>query len=273
MELLQKYLKNIFILRTGCKSIDNLLHGGLYSSELTEIYGESNTGKTRLCLNIAANLLASTKSTLNKDENSNNNTNSQLFRILYIDSCNNFCSKLFSKILKSSDPSLTDEGIQQLLKLMSVMHCENIFHLLDILTTLEKESKLANKENSLYHRKNDQTSSIEVKHLIVTHLIIIENFNLLFNNLRNSYNELLSNLHYVTRNLKYLCDYLNISILVVNTTSAERYKFHQTWNSLPNVRLLLANNDNSEHRIEIVKHTRVASNTFCTFEITENGLK
>jgi archaellum biogenesis ATPase FlaH len=240
-------------LKTGCKTIDNLLHGGLFSSQLTEIYGESNSGKTRLCLNIAANLLVSLKPTLTIQEQINNKSNNNnVFRILYIDSCNNFCPKLFAKILKALDQSLTDEQINELLKMMRIMYCENIFDLLDILFTLEKESKLLGCKT-------------------VTHLLIIESFNILFNIFKNSYNELLSNLHYTTRILKYLCDYLNITILVVNSTSAERYKLHQTWNSLPNVRILLTK-ANNEHKIELIKHTRVISNSFCKFQITENGL-
>ena len=267
--MLQKYLQNIFILKTGCKTIDSLLHGGLYSSELTEIYGESNSGKTRLCLNIVANLLISLKSTLNTKEHINNRNNNT-FRILYIDSCNNFCPKLFTKILKALDASLTDEQMNELFKMMRIMHCENIFNLLDILFTLEKESKLANKTNDF--NISNETNLFQVKHLTVTHLLVIENFNILFNILRNSHTELLSNLHYTARILKYLCEYLNITILVLNTTSAERNKFHQTWNSLPNVRILVTKSNN-EHHIELIKHTRVISNTLCKFEITENGLK
>ncbi len=269
--MLQTYLQNTFILKTGCKTIDNLLHGGLYSSQMTEIYGESNSGKTRLCLNIAANLLVSLKPTLTIQEQINNKSNNNnVFRILYIDSCNNFCPKLFAKILKASDQSLTDEQINELLKMMRIMYCENIFDLLDILFTLEKESKLLGCKTNDFNRNNEK-NLFEVKHLTVTHLLIIENFNILFNIFKNSYNELLSNLHYTTRILKYLCDYLNITILVVNTTSAERYKLHQTWNSLPNVRILLTK-ANNEHKIELIKHTRVISNSFCKFQITENGL-
>jgi RecA/RadA recombinase len=264
VELLQKYIKNIFILKTGCKIIDNLLRGGLYSGELVEIYGESNSGKTRLCLNIAANLLVSLKSTLPNDRIKNN------FRILYIDGCNNFCPKLFIKILYGLDQTLSKEEIKQLLQLISVNRCENIFNLLDILSTLEKETKLVKSSQQVC--KNEELVSVANKQLIITHLLIIDNFNILFNNLRSSNFELLSHLHYTTRNLKYLCDQLNIATIVVNTTSAEKYTFNQTWDSLPNVRLLLVKTNN-EHKIELVKHTRIRSDVSCNFEITEDGLK
>lgn len=38
---------------TGCKSIDTLLHGGLKTRIVTEITGESSTGKTQLCLQLS----------------------------------------------------------------------------------------------------------------------------------------------------------------------------------------------------------------------------
>ena len=262
-ELLDKYLKTVFILKTGCASIDGLLHGGIYSSELTEIYGESNSGKTRLCLNIAANLLVSIKSTLDNEEI--NNTD---FRILYIDSCNNFCEKLFVKILSAMDQSLTETVKNQLLHSMSVIKCENAFDLLDILFRIEKHLKTNSKQT-----RPSCNKQLETKYLTIKHLIIIENFNIMFNNLRNCYNnEFLSYLHYTTWRLKYLCTYLNISIIVVNTTTAQRYTFPQSWNSLPNVRILLSKN-NDEHNAELVKHTRIMSNVFCKFEITKDGLK
>lgn len=34
---------------TGCKSVDELLGGGVESQSITEIYGEFRSGKTQLC--------------------------------------------------------------------------------------------------------------------------------------------------------------------------------------------------------------------------------
>ncbi len=41
---------------TGCKSIDDLLGGGIEKGCITEIYGEGGSGKTNLCLQIAINV-------------------------------------------------------------------------------------------------------------------------------------------------------------------------------------------------------------------------
>ena len=42
------------VLPTGCKAIDNLLGGGIHYGMVTDIYGESGTGKTQLCFTICA---------------------------------------------------------------------------------------------------------------------------------------------------------------------------------------------------------------------------
>ncbi|XP_034833945.1 DNA repair protein XRCC3 [Maniola hyperantus] len=41
-------------IKTGCVAIDNILNGGFRKGTLTEIYGESGTGKTQLVMQVAA---------------------------------------------------------------------------------------------------------------------------------------------------------------------------------------------------------------------------
>ncbi len=40
-DLLAKYVRNLFIVKFGCKKIDDLISKGVYSSEITEIAGPS----------------------------------------------------------------------------------------------------------------------------------------------------------------------------------------------------------------------------------------
>jgi len=40
-------------IKTGCKSIDDMLNGGVERGSITEIYGEGGSGKTNLCLSMA----------------------------------------------------------------------------------------------------------------------------------------------------------------------------------------------------------------------------
>ncbi|MDI6916892.1 MAG: DNA repair and recombination protein RadB [Thermoplasmatales archaeon] len=42
-------------LKIGCKTLDDLLDGGVESGALTEFYGEAGSGKTNICLQLARN--------------------------------------------------------------------------------------------------------------------------------------------------------------------------------------------------------------------------
>ena len=44
-----------------CKSVDNLLDGGVESSAITEFYGEAGSGKTTFCLQLARNCVEGKK--------------------------------------------------------------------------------------------------------------------------------------------------------------------------------------------------------------------
>ncbi|CAH0728492.1 unnamed protein product, partial [Brenthis ino] len=49
-----KFQKKTCRIKTGCSAIDNLLRGGFRKGTITEIYGESGTGKTQIALQVAA---------------------------------------------------------------------------------------------------------------------------------------------------------------------------------------------------------------------------
>lgn len=46
----------LFKLTTGCKFLDEALKGGILSHGITEISGESASGKTQLCLQLCLNV-------------------------------------------------------------------------------------------------------------------------------------------------------------------------------------------------------------------------
>lgn len=47
------FVNDVPRLSTGCSKMDDLLHGGLPSMGIVEIFGESGTGKSQLCMQIA----------------------------------------------------------------------------------------------------------------------------------------------------------------------------------------------------------------------------
>jgi len=52
IEMYQKE-ESLISITTGCKSMDNLLRGGIDTGSLTELYGEFRTGKSQLCHQLA----------------------------------------------------------------------------------------------------------------------------------------------------------------------------------------------------------------------------
>jgi len=58
--LLKEY-HHVAIFSTGIGSLDDILKGGVFSSELTEIFGFSGSGKTSFCVKLSAQLLIKSK--------------------------------------------------------------------------------------------------------------------------------------------------------------------------------------------------------------------
>jgi RecA/RadA recombinase len=72
------------IFSTGCKQLDILLGGGIYSGELTEIVGQAATGKTQLCMSTALNACLHSS-----------------YNVAYIDTANSFSGKRVAEMYNS----------------------------------------------------------------------------------------------------------------------------------------------------------------------------
>lgn len=261
--LLDKYIKKLFIVETGCAKIDDLISNGFYSSEISEISGASSTGKTQLCFQLIVNMLA-----IHPD-----------FSCLYIDSNNNFCPKrvrdLIDHKFKSTNEAdhLRTEKRENILKSIKVVDGINIFNLIDILFKITKSTTEANKESFLS-----------------TNLLIIDNFTTLFNQFKqNSYLEVNFHLNYISSYLKYLANTMKMMILIVSNRSSNEAianSFNLTnspnWVNTPNLIVCLKNVEENEaenksniKKFEILKRNRPFLNdsnkSFCYFSITQSG--
>ena len=86
-----------------CQPLDNLLGGGIESKSITQIYGESGSGKTNFCLQASRNCAENGKMIAYID--SEGVSSERLNQI-----CTNFdCKKIFSKILFFNPLSLKDQ--------------------------------------------------------------------------------------------------------------------------------------------------------------------
>jgi len=78
--------------------VDRVLAGGLHTGELTEIFGASGSGKTQLCMAIAAHA-ASVK----------------MARVLYVDTCSGFSAQRTQSILLGDwDVQATSDALKRI---------------------------------------------------------------------------------------------------------------------------------------------------------------
>lgn len=184
-QLFADYYKHKLVIPFGCKQLDDLVSGGVYNSEITEITGASASGKTQLCINLVANMYKSTTS-----------LNHVALRCLYVDSSGNFCVRRLVELLGNHQSHL-----DKILKSIQVMECSNLFHLLDILFNIKKNAVAG----------SDAIQS--------PNLLIIDSLTSLLYLFRSS-RESEIYLNYLLNHIRYLANNMNMAILVVTNRNS-----------------------------------------------------
>lgn len=116
-DLYEELKTSTAILSTGIGSLDKLLDAGLYTGELTEIVGGPGSGKTQVCLCVAANVAHSLQQ-----------------NVLYVDSNGGMTA---SRLLQLLQARTQDEEKQaSALQRIQVVHSFDIFQMLDTLQDL-----------------------------------------------------------------------------------------------------------------------------------------
>ncbi|EDM05457.1 RAD51-like 3 (S. cerevisiae) (predicted), isoform CRA_e [Rattus norvegicus] len=116
-DLYEELKTSTAILSTGIGSLDKLLDAGLYTGELTEIVGGPGSGKTQVCLCVAANVAHSLQQ-----------------NVLYVDSNGGMTA---SRLLQLLQARTQDEEKQaSALQRIQVVHSFDIFQMLDMLQDL-----------------------------------------------------------------------------------------------------------------------------------------
>ncbi|CAC5400336.1 RAD51L3 [Mytilus coruscus] len=75
-------LTSTSILPTACQGFDQILDGGLYTGEVTEVAGEIASGKTQICLSMTASVICHSKQ-----------------NVMYVDTSGGFCAERLEEIL------------------------------------------------------------------------------------------------------------------------------------------------------------------------------
>ncbi|XP_067032361.1 DNA repair protein RAD51 homolog 4-like isoform X2 [Acropora muricata] len=110
------------IFSTGNDSyLDELLDGGLYTGDVTEIVGAAGTGKSQICMNIALSTSMEAKK-----------------YVIYIDTGGSFCGERIKQLLEGCKASLDDEEIHKILSRISVIQAFDIFSMLEALESVRQ---------------------------------------------------------------------------------------------------------------------------------------
>jgi hypothetical protein len=244
--LVERYLKKFFIIEIGSQNLNEMVSGGIYSSEITEITGASATGKTQLCLNLIVNMFK-----LNPT-----------YTTIYIDSNKNFCLQRLIDVFHTKFPSENQGGTQstqtspvmhKFLKSIKIFDCLNAFHLLDILYRIKKSSSISNTQSSGFTKDQDIIPS--------PNLLIIDSLTSLFSLFRIKSSESDYYLSCVVQIVRYLAVNMNIALVVITNANSCEASYNslnslindnEKWARVPSLHILLESSNISAEKRDVI---------------------
>ncbi|XP_038184568.1 DNA repair protein RAD51 homolog 4 isoform X1 [Arvicola amphibius] len=209
-DLYEELKTSTAILSTGIGSLDKLLDAGLYTGEVTEIAGGPRSGKTQVCLCVAANVAHSLQQ-----------------NVLYVDSNGGMTA---SRLLQLLQARTQDEEKQAgALRRIQVAYAFDIFRMLDMLQDLR--GAMAQQATA---------SSGTVKVVIVDSVTAV-----VAPLLGGQQREGLALMMQLARELKILARDLGVAVVVTNHLTRDRdgrrFKpaLGRSWSFVPSTRILL----------------------------------
>ncbi|XP_051491939.1 DNA repair protein RAD51 homolog 4 isoform X1 [Apus apus] len=115
-DLYEELKSSTAILSTGSPSLDQLLDSGLYTGEVTELMGAPGSGKTQVCLSIAASVSLGLKQ-----------------HVVFLDSTGGFTASRLYQMLQAR---AEDEGEQ--LEALQRIQVVRVFHIYELLRALQE---------------------------------------------------------------------------------------------------------------------------------------
>ncbi|XP_065913072.1 DNA repair protein RAD51 homolog 4-like [Dysidea avara] len=235
------------IVPTGCTNLDELLEGGVYSGEVTELCGAPGVGKTQLCY---STILETCKVSTNT--------------VVYMDTCCSFdACRLAAMLNHHSNLQQYSEDI------LERVHCyvvSNVFEALQLLADIEQRIIT---QCDLFHCR--------------LRLIVIDSITILISPILGGKQfEGHSIMTQLALTLSKLAQQYSLAILLVNNTVKDsatidniKPALGNTWSHVPTTRLMLHYNydsDGVERIASIVKSSRQACGISTSFYITSAGL-
>ncbi|KAG0554615.1 hypothetical protein KC19_12G105100 [Ceratodon purpureus] len=241
-------------LPTGCESLDKLLEGGLREGTVTELVGGSSSGKTQVCMQVAANVSCGCRAMVG-----------------YVDTCHSFSATRLSHMLGGlvggRDASQRRAGAADEIgeAMKSVLHYSifDIFAMLSLLNQIHinlcAQVQVGEQPKTLRLLIVDCASSVIAPilggtqgHALMVSMGII---------------------------LKKLALENHLAVLITNHTvggegGQPKPALGETWKAIPNVRLHFVRDwDSNLCHVSVMKHATMSCNRQTAFRITRTGLK
>ena len=241
-----------FIISTGSDSFDALLGGGIFSGEITEVFGLYSTGKTQLAMSLALQAIL-LPTTLESPQ-------TELGRVWYLDSLSNFSVTRFAEIFENTlcardralDANEKLEAGMKVLERMQVFSVHNAFQLLNILSQLqvllyETHHGIPNTNHQVVPPGTfDQVANLK--------LVVIDAFGLLLLPLVSIKHRIgRTILAEITQLMRTIATTYNIAFLVTNHTASPDFASHSnTSNSSNNANNGATNATSGAHQAQEV---------------------
>ncbi|XP_064425051.1 DNA repair protein RAD51 homolog 4 [Latimeria chalumnae] len=246
-DLYTELMGSTAILSTGNSSLDKLLDLGLYTGEVTELTGSPSSGKTQICLGLAAKVSHDLKQ-----------------NVLYIDSTGGFAASRLLQMVQSKTDNMEEQT--EALQRVKVVRVFSIFEMMDILQGLR---------NSFSQQFAGVSSTMKA--------VIVDSVAAVISSILGSKQaEGLSLMMQLARELKMLAKEQSVAVVVTNPVTTDgrgsmKAALGRSWSSVPSTRVLLRYRDRGEvtpstRRIAmLMKSARQPTNISVEFDIGSYG--
>ncbi|XP_048757930.2 DNA repair protein RAD51 homolog 4-like [Ostrea edulis] len=229
------------ILPTSVNKLNELLDGGLYTSEVTEVAGEISSGKTQLCLSCCVSVVMTARQ-----------------NVVYIDTCGGFSADRLAEIAESL---YGEEHLEHILQSVKVVEAFDIFQLMSALQTIKEQMVI--KDDSFF----------ETLKLIIVDSITAVIYPTLGGQQMDGHSLMVQ----LSLKMKHLAADFSLAVLVINNVNGDgKVSLGKTWSHVPHSRLIISHHRDHMPNIRevmLVKSSRLATGSKVMLKITEKGIE
>lgn len=250
----KEFISRFCILSTGCENLDELLDGGLYTGDVTEIVGAAGAGKSQICMNISLFTALEAKK-----------------HLVYIDTGGSFCGARLKEMLTESKSCDDDQEIDiHVLSRISVFQAFDIFSMIEALESVRQSLSNEGEDANIPHLK-----------LIIVDCLAAVVSPILGGQQIHGHSLMVK----LSRILNSLAFEHSVAVVITNNVVTDSSKLSSfsvkpalgpTWAHVPNTRLFIQKQigtSESKRIATVTKSTRQKVQVSCTFYIDHGGVR